>query len=75
MEFTELNPDKATYIRIRVILKWKMDHKKSKNVDPSSPIITSFHFDLKKWKLGLTSMKTFHPSFWNAHYRESYSIY
>ena len=75
MELTELNPDKAAYIGIRDILKWKMDHKNSKNVDPSSIIIISFHFNLVKWKLEPTSINKFHLSFWNAHYRENYSIY
>ena len=49
--------DKAAYIGIRDILKWKMDHKNSKNVDPSSIIITSFHFHLVKWRLGATSIR------------------
>ena len=51
LELTEVNPDKADYIGIRDILKWKMDHKNS-----SSIISTSFHFHLVKWKLGPTSI-------------------
>ena len=71
MELTGLNPDKEAYIGILFVLKWKIGNKKSKNVDPLSIIITSFHFDLLKWKLRPISVNTLHLSFWNALYRES----
>ena len=60
---TELNPDKSPYIGICDVLKQKMDQKKSKNVDPSSIIITSFYFHPTKWKVQPTSVNTFHLSF------------
>ena len=60
---TELNPDKSPYTGIRDILKQKMNQKKSKNVDSSSIVITSFYFHLTKWKLQPTSVNTFHLSF------------
>ena len=70
---TKLNPDKAGYIEIRNILKWRMYHQNSKNVDPP-PLSLQVPF-LSSEMETRGNLNTFHLSFWNAHYRDSCSIY